>query len=242
MSSVKKALVAVSRRLQDCSSTDRAKMMASKPYEGAHHEDLVAHPRETLTSVPRETFIGALHETSTAVPCETFFGAPRETFFGAPRDTFIGASRETFIGGPRETSTAVPRETFITAPRETFMAAPRENLTAATRESLTDLYVDHLLQRRSALSTLPSSSNSYATGVHSLSAEANRVSSLEPKALQQEITFRILCSNDRVGGIIGKGGNIVKSLQSETGATISVGPSVAECEDRLITITASEVS
>lgn len=176
VSSVKKALVAVSRNLQDRHHADRTKMMGQNLHEVIHHEALVGVPRETLTSVPRETFIGA----------------------------------------PRETLTAVPRET------------------------LTDLHVDHLLQRCSALSTLPSSSNSYATGVHSLSAEVNRVSSLEPKAHQQEITFKIICSNDRIGGVIGKGGNIIKALQSETGATISVGPSVAECEDRLITITASE--
>lgn len=167
MSSVKKALVAVSHRLQP--PADRAKMTGSKPYEVVHHEALTAVPRETLAAVPRETLTG------------------------------------------------VPRET------------------------LTDLHVDHLLHRSSALSTLSSSSNSYTTGVGSLSAEVNRVSSLESKALQQEVTFRILCSNDRVGGIIGKGGGIVRALQSETGATISIGPAVAECEDRLITITASEV-
>lgn len=177
MSSVKKALVAVSRNLQDRHHADRTKMTGQNSHEVIHHEALVGVPRETLTSVPRETFIGA----------------------------------------PRETLTAVPHET------------------------LTDLHVDHLLQRRSALSILPSSSNSYATGVHSLSAEVNRVSSLEPKAHQQEITFKIICSNDRIGGVIGKGGNIIRALQSETGATVSVGPSVAECEDRLITITASEV-
>lgn len=164
MSSVKKALVAVSQRLQDCPSVNRIKMMGNKPYEIVQYETLDALPREILTAAPRGTL------------------------------------------------TVVPHET-----------------------------VDHLLLRSSALSTLSSSSNSYATRVHSLSAEVNRVSSLEPKALQQEVSFRILCSNDRVGGVIGKGGNIVRALQSETGATISIGPAVAECEDRLITIAASEV-
>ncbi|KAG4960619.1 hypothetical protein JHK87_037252 [Glycine soja] len=163
VSSVKKALVAVSQRLQDCPSVNRIKMMGNKPYEIVQYETLDALPREILTAAPRGTL------------------------------------------------TVVPHET-----------------------------VDHLLLRSSALSTLSSSSNSYATRVHSLSAEVNRVSSLEPKALQQEVSFRILCSNDRVGGVIGKGGNIVRALQSETGATISIGPLVAECEDRLITIAASE--
>ncbi|TKY71512.1 KH domain-containing protein [Spatholobus suberectus] len=163
VSSVKKALAAVSRRLQDCPPVDRTKMMRSKPYEMVQYEALDALPHETLTAAPHGTL------------------------------------------------TAIPRET-----------------------------VDHLLPRGSALSTFSSCSNSYATRVHSLPAEVNRVSSLEPKALQQEVTFRILCSNDRVGGVIGKGGSIVRAFQSETGATISIGPSVDECEDRLITITASE--
>lgn len=170
MSSVKKALVAVSRRLQDCPPPDRTKMMGSKPYEVVQNETLAAAPH---------------HETLAAVR------------------------------------------------RETFTAVPRENLT--------DLHGDHLLKRSSMLSTFSGSSNSYATGIHSLSAEDNIVSSLEPKALQLEVSFRILCSNDRVGGVIGKGGTIVKALQNETGATISIGPLVAECEDRIITITASEV-
>nr|KYP63080.1 KH domain-containing protein At4g18375 family [Cajanus cajan] len=129
VSSVKKALIAVSRRLQDCPSTDRTKMMGSKPYDMVQYEPLDALPRETLTAAPH----GAL--------------------------------------------TAVPRET-----------------------------VDHLFLRSSAL----------------------------------EVTFRILCSSDRVGGVIGKGGSIIKALQSETGATISIGPSVTECDDRLITVTALE--
>ncbi|CAI8591363.1 unnamed protein product [Vicia faba] len=171
VSSVKKALVAVSHRLQDGHHADRAKMTGQNPYE-------------------------------------------------------------TLVGVPRETSNSAPHDTLIGAPRETLIAAPRE--------TLTDLHVDHLLQRGSALFASRNCSNSHTTGVHSLSAEVNRVSSLEPKAHQQEINFKIICSNDRIGGIIGKGGNIIRALQSETGATISVGPSVAECEDRLITITASE--
>ncbi|TKY59448.1 KH domain-containing protein [Spatholobus suberectus] len=151
LTSVKKALVAVSHRLQDCPPPDRTKMMGSRHYE--------------------------------VVQSETF---------------------------------SVPLE------------------------SLTNLHIDHRLQRSSTLSTLSNRSTGNAPGAHQLSAEVNRASALDPKALQQEVTFRILCSNDRVGAVIGKGGSIVRALQNETGATISVGPSIVECEDRLVTITASE--
>lgn len=108
-------------------------------------------------------------------------------------------------------------------------------------ESLTNLHIDRRLQRSSTLSTLSNRSNGNASGAPKLSAEVNRVSALDPKALQQEVTFRIICSNDRVGAVIGKGGSIVRALQNESGAIISVGPSLVECEDRLVTITASEV-
>ncbi|KAK9943033.1 hypothetical protein M0R45_008658 [Rubus argutus] len=78
---------------------------------------------------------------------------------------------------------------------------------AVPRETLSDIRVDHVSQRNSMITSLPSSSMGYASGV---------------------------------GGVIGKGGAIVRALQNETGATISVGGSVAECDERLITITASE--
>lgn len=58
---------------------------------------------------------------------------------------------------------------------------------------------------------------------------------------QEEVSFRILCSNDRVGSVIGKGGSIIKALQSETGAVISIGDLVDDCDDRLITVKAREV-
>jgi poly(rC)-binding protein 2/3/4 len=65
-------------------------------------------------------------------------------------------------------------------------------------------------------------------------------SALDPETLLQEVTFRILCSGERIGAVIGRGGCIVKALQNETGATICIGPPVVDCEDRLITITALE--
>ncbi|KAL2343847.1 hypothetical protein Fmac_005132 [Flemingia macrophylla] len=147
LTSVKKALVAVSRRLQDCPPPDRTKMVGSR------------HP---------------------AVQCETC---------------------------------------------------------SAPLESLSNLLLDHRQQWSSALSNR---SNGNFSGAPILSAEANRFSDLDPIAFQQEVTFKILCSNDRVGAIIGKGGSVIKSLQNDSGATISFGPLVVDCEDRLVTITASE--
>lgn len=112
---------------------------------------------------------------------------------------------------------------------------------AVPHETVPDLRLDLLTQRYSGLHTMPSSSINYASGAHAVSLEVDRVPALETKALGQEVIFKILCSNDRVGGVIGKGGAIVRVLQNDTGAGISVGASIANCDERVITITASEV-
>lgn len=58
---------------------------------------------------------------------------------------------------------------------------------------------------------------------------------------QQEIVFRLLCSSDRVGSVIGKSGTIIQALQNESGASISFSGPVAGCDERVITITSKEV-
>lgn len=88
---------------------------------------------------------------------------------------------------------------------------------------------------------LVASSSNYAPGIRSFSVEGERVPIVESKPANLEVVFRILCLNDRVGGVIGKGGSIIRTLQAETGSSISVGPTIAGCEERLITITAMEV-
>lgn len=140
---------------------------------------------------------------------------------------------------------AVSRRLQDSAPVDKTRMVGSRPLEAVPHETLPDLRVDQLSQRNSLLPTLPSSSigssMSYASGVRPLSLESDRVPTFDAKSQQQEVVFKILCANDRVGGVIGKGGSIVRALQNETGATISVGAPVADCEERLITIAASEV-
>ncbi|XP_059631198.1 KH domain-containing protein HEN4-like [Cornus florida] len=50
------------------------------------------------------------------------------------------------------------------------------------------------------------------------------------------LTFRLVCHDEVVGGVIGKGGTIVKSLQHETGCEIKVLDGVSDSEDRIIVI------
>lgn len=58
---------------------------------------------------------------------------------------------------------------------------------------------------------------------------------------QDILTFRLLCHDERVGGIIGKGGTIIKNLQNETGCEIKVLDGVPDSEDRVIFISGSAV-
>ncbi|KAM3258527.1 hypothetical protein ACQJBY_050346 [Aegilops geniculata] len=58
--------------------------------------------------------------------------------------------------------------------------------------------------------------------------------------VEQEIMFRMICLNDMVGGVIGKGGSTIRALQSETGASVKVIDPVADSDERIIVISARE--
>ncbi|KAK4804257.1 hypothetical protein SAY86_004074 [Trapa natans] len=109
---------------------------------------------------------------------------------------------------------------------------------AVSVQSLTDFYPD-LPQRNPPIPAI-STSNSYASGFDPLPFEVAHITPVEAKPLQQEVTFKILCPVDKAGGVIGRGGSIVKALENETGASITVGPIISGCDERLIIVTASE--
>lgn len=48
--------------------------------------------------------------------------------------------------------------------------------------------------------------------------------------------YRILCPSRKIGGVIGKGGNVVKTLRGETQAKITVAESMPGSDERVITI------
>ncbi len=57
---------------------------------------------------------------------------------------------------------------------------------------------------------------------------------------QDETIFRILCPGSKTGSVIGKGGNIIKSLRQETGARIKIADAVPGVDERVIMIFAPE--
>lgn len=58
---------------------------------------------------------------------------------------------------------------------------------------------------------------------------------------QDILTFRLLCPDEKVGGVIGKGGTIVKALEHESGCDIKVLEPVPDSEDRVIVISGPAV-
>ncbi|KAF5739822.1 hypothetical protein HS088_TW12G01033 [Tripterygium wilfordii] len=97
-------------------------------------------------------------------------------------------------------------------------------------------------------------SNSKGTSYHSVSHPHKRSDSYPPphvsglrdfresripgrmKPSQEILTFRLLCHDESIGGVIGKGGAIVKTLQQETGCEITVVEAFSDSEDRIILI------
>ncbi|XVE49458.1 hypothetical protein DITRI_Ditri01bG0084200 [Diplodiscus trichospermus] len=213
---VKKALVAVSHRLQDCPPLKKTRVTENITTESflpeTLHRNVEVLPQETLHRpidlLPQATLRRAIE----VLPPRTLH-RPIEI---VPQDPF------------RRPIDAVRQESF------------RRGIEVVSEEASPGLHVDHLSQRSSLVPSLPSSSISYATRVHHLSLESEKTPPLNIKTLQQEVVFKILCSSDRVGGIIGKGGAIVRALESDTGATITIGATITNCDERLVTITASE--
>uniref|UniRef100_A0ACD5YGE9 Uncharacterized protein n=1 Tax=Avena sativa TaxID=4498 RepID=A0ACD5YGE9_AVESA len=60
--------------------------------------------------------------------------------------------------------------------------------------------------------------------------------------VEQEIMFRMICLNEMVGGIIGKGGATIRALQSESCASVKVIDPVPDSDERVIVISARENS
>lgn len=58
--------------------------------------------------------------------------------------------------------------------------------------------------------------------------------------LEEEVVFKVLCPVDKVGNLIGKGGSIIRVMQTETGASIKVADSASDLEERIVVISARE--
>ncbi|EFJ38442.1 hypothetical protein SELMODRAFT_73985 [Selaginella moellendorffii] len=59
--------------------------------------------------------------------------------------------------------------------------------------------------------------------------------------VEGEFAVRLLCPNEKIGSVIGKGGMIIRSIREETCARIKIADAVANAEERVIHITSNEV-
>ncbi|XP_072953582.1 KH domain-containing protein HEN4-like [Typha angustifolia] len=106
---------------------------------------------------------------------------------------------------------------------------------ATARGTGSPVQVDPYSQRMSSMHI-----SDYHFKGHPSNLGVDTVASRHRKFIEEEVVFRMLCSHDRVGSIIGKGGVIVRALQNETGASIKVVDIVSDSDERVIVISARE--
>ncbi|KAL7227660.1 hypothetical protein ACSBR1_022517 [Camellia fascicularis] len=159
--------------------------------------------------------------------------------FAFPKDEIVEIEGNIFA--VKKALVAVSRRLQDCPPVDRAKMSGSQSFEAMPLETLPDLRMDLPPKRSSMLPSMSGSSVPFPSGARPLSIDHERVPTLDSRMQQHEVVFRLLCSNDRVGGVIGKGGTIVKALQNESGASINVGASVAECDERLITISAMEI-
>lgn len=75
----------------------------------------------------------------------------------------------------------------------------------------------------------------------SYSSNSGPDGSSQRMAMEEEVVFKLLCQLDKVGSLIGKGGSIIRTFQSETGASIKIVDAAPDSDERVVVISAQEV-
>ncbi|XP_031388035.1 KH domain-containing protein HEN4 isoform X2 [Punica granatum] len=57
---------------------------------------------------------------------------------------------------------------------------------------------------------------------------------------EEEVLFKLLCQQSKVGSLIGKGGSVVRAIENDTGAYIKIGDNYPDSDERIVTISARE--
>lgn len=60
-------------------------------------------------------------------------------------------------------------------------------------------------------------------------------------AAAYETVFRLICSSDKTGSVIGKGGAVVRQIQEETGARVRIEDRVSGSDDRVVRVVADAI-
>ncbi|XP_021274914.1 KH domain-containing protein HEN4 isoform X5 [Herrania umbratica] len=121
----------------------------------------------------------------------------------------------------------------------TPMSVPTEK---PSRGTSPDPHIEFFPNLSSLLPPMSANSVSAASNATFSSMDADGDSNLDSNGTQKEVVFRMLCSNGAAGAIIGKRGAIVRALQNQTGASIMFASPVTECGERVVTISALEIT
>ncbi|KAL7104277.1 hypothetical protein ACP275_08G234200 [Erythranthe tilingii] len=119
-------------------------------------------------------------------------------------------------------------------------AGPKDELiqitggTLAVKKAL--LAVSRLLQGR----TLRGEATRHLSSAHSSSADVDKILNSHEDSSSRKVTFRILCSSRIAGGVIGKGGNTLRCLEKETGASVNFVSPASGSTERVAIISALE--
>ncbi|CAN6979553.1 unnamed protein product [Brassica rapa subsp. trilocularis] len=91
-------------------------------------------------------------------------------------------------------------------------------------------------------SSLPNNASAAAASTsHSPSPRFEEGNSFQgSKDMDKKVVFKMICTSLAAGGIIGKQGTIIRALQNETGASISIGAPLKASGERVVTISARE--
>ncbi|KAJ0260458.1 RNA-binding KH domain-containing protein [Hirschfeldia incana] len=85
-------------------------------------------------------------------------------------------------------------------------------------------------------SSLSNASEEAATNTHIPSGNRFHGS----KDIYRKVVIKLICTSVAAGGIIGKQGSIIRAMQNEAGASISIGAPLKASGERVVTITARE--
>eukprot|EP00249_Psilotum_nudum_P012372 c23745_g1_i1 orf=387-2030(+) len=98
----------------------------------------------------------------------------------------------------------------------------------------------HAIPPYEGLGTGFGSNWSLGSNYSALSAGGGSLTSQAGGGPGEEFAIQIICPNDKIGSMIGKGGNVIRKMREETHADIKIGDPVPETDERVIHISSSE--
>nr|XP_016448508.1 PREDICTED: flowering locus K homology domain-like [Nicotiana tabacum] len=138
--------------------------------------------------------------------------------------------------------TLAVKKALVPISRRLQVCLPADRTTAhvTSEGAVREQSADFLLDTKPSIPPLQRNAVNHSSVVQSLSSDVDRVLNLDADSAQRKVVFRLLCSNDAAGGVIGKGGIIVKALEKDTGASIKFSTPIAGSKDRVATISSLE--